>query len=36
MSQTKDVCPLCGGHKKQGTTTFTVDMRDTLVVIRNV
>lgn len=36
MSSTKDICPLCGGHKKQGTTTFTVDMDETLVVIRNV
>jgi YgiT-type zinc finger domain-containing protein len=29
-------CPLCGGGKKSGVTTFTVDMQDTLVVIRNV
>ncbi len=36
MSSTKDICPLCGGHKKQGTTTFTVDVEDTLVVVRNV
>ena len=36
MSSTKNICPLCGGLKKQGTTTFTVDMKDTLVVIRNV
>jgi len=36
MSSTKNICPLCGGLKKQGTTTFTVDMEDTLVVIRNV
>lgn len=36
MNHSKDICPLCGGHKKQGTTTFTVDTKDTLVVIRNV
>lgn len=36
MKSTKDICPLCGGHKKQGTVTFTVDMEDTLVVVRNV
>jgi len=36
MSSTNDICPLCGGHKKQGTTTFTVDVEDTLVVVRNV
>ncbi len=32
----KDTCPLCGGTKKSGTTTFTVDGKETLVVIRNV
>ena len=36
MNSIKSICPLCGGLKKQGTTTFTVDMEDTLVVIRNV
>ena len=36
MSSTKNICPPCGGLKKQGTTTFTADMEDTLVVIRNV
>lgn len=36
MDSKKDVCPLCGGNKKPGTTTFTVDMRNTLVVVRNV
>lgn len=36
MSAIEDICPLCGGHKKQGTTTFTADMGDTLVVVRNV
>lgn len=32
----KDTCPLCGGTKNSGTTTFTVDVKETLVVIRNV
>jgi len=36
MSSAKNICPLCRGLKKLGTTTFTVDMEDTLVVIRNV
>ncbi|EIM64231.1 type II toxin-antitoxin system MqsA family antitoxin [Desulfobacter postgatei] len=36
MNSIKDICPLCGGHKKQGTTTVTVDMGNTLVVVRNV
>ena len=36
MSSTKNICPLCGGLKKQGTATFTVDMEDTLMVIRKV
>ncbi|NOY68857.1 MAG: type II toxin-antitoxin system MqsA family antitoxin [Deltaproteobacteria bacterium] len=36
MSSSKNICPLCGGLKKNGTTTFTADMEDTLVVIRNV
>ncbi len=31
-----DICPLCGGSKTEGFTTFTVDMGDSLVVIRNV
>jgi YgiT-type zinc finger domain-containing protein len=36
MNSDKEICPLCGGHKKRGTTTFTVDVEDTLVVVRNV
>lgn len=31
-----DKCPLCGGNKKAGTTTFTVDMGFGVVVVRNV
>lgn len=29
-------CPLCGGTKKAGTTTFTVDFEFGVVVVRNV
>ncbi len=36
MNSTASTCPLCGGNKKQGNTTFTVDMEDTLVIIREV
>ncbi len=36
MNEIEDNCPLCGGHKKQGTTTCTVDMGNTLVVVRDV
>ncbi len=31
-----DQCPLCGGTKKQGKTTFTTDFGEGLVVIRDV
>ena len=31
-----DQCPICGGKKKQGKTTFTVDLVFGVVVIRNV
>jgi YgiT-type zinc finger domain-containing protein len=31
-----EVCPLCGGRKKEGTTTFTADLGFGVVVIRNV
>lgn len=29
-------CPLCGGAKKTGTTTFTADFDFGVVVVRNV
>lgn len=29
-------CPLCGGSKKAGKTTFTVDLGFGVVVVRNV
>ncbi len=31
-----DKCPLCGGTKKQGNTTFTVDLGVGIVVVRDV
>lgn len=31
-----DACPVCGGGKKPGTTTFTADLGFGVVVIRNV
>jgi len=31
-----DACPLCGGKKEEGSTTFTVDLKETLVVVRDV
>ena len=34
MSNTK--CPLCGGNKKSATTTFAVDYKSGVVVVRNV
>lgn len=36
MKSAESVCPNCGGIKKPGLTTFTADMKSTLVVIRNV
>ncbi len=31
-----DKCSLCGGEKKQGKTTFTVDLGFGIVVVRDV
>ena len=31
-----DMCPLCGGRKAPGTTTFTSDIGSGVVVIRDV
>jgi YgiT-type zinc finger domain-containing protein len=33
---TAAVCPLCGGKKQPGTTTFTAELGFGVVVIRNV
>ena len=29
-------CPLCGGDKKPGSTTYSVDLGDGVVVVRSV
>ena len=31
-----DPCPICEGQKRPGRTTFTADLGENLVVIRNV
>lgn len=30
------ICPLCGGNKKSGKTTYSVDLGSSVVVVRNV
>lgn len=32
----ESLCPICGGHKHPGTTTYTVDLGTGVVVVRNV
>ncbi len=34
--ESPDLCPLCGGEKKRGTTTFTADLGSGVVVVRRV
>ena len=34
--KSKKLCPICGGTKTQGTTTFTVDLGFGVVVVHNV
>ena len=36
MKHIPSQCPLCGGKVKPGTTTFTVDLKTGVVVVRNV
>ncbi|QSA96793.1 type II toxin-antitoxin system MqsA family antitoxin [Methylococcus sp. EFPC2] len=36
MSKAKECCPLCGGDKEFGKTTFAVDLGFGVVVVRNV
>lgn len=31
-----ELCPLCGGDRKPGTTTFTADLGSGVVVVRKV
>jgi YgiT-type zinc finger domain-containing protein len=35
-SATDSRCPLCGGRKKPGTTTYSVDLGTGVIVVRNV
>ena len=35
METNNSKCPICGGLKKEGKVTFTVDLGDNLIVIRN-
>lgn len=32
----EDLCPVCGGIKEESTTSFTVDYKEGVVVIRDV
>ena len=36
MSKNIGHCPLCGGEKQPGTTTFVVDLKTGVVVVRDV
>lgn len=36
MSENLGCCPLCGGEKQPGTTTFAVDLKFGVVVVREV
>lgn len=36
MNTTPTTCPLCGGEKQAGNTTFTVDLGFGVVVVREV
>lgn len=36
MTETFGCCPLCGGDKQAGTTTFAVDLRFGVVIVRKV
>jgi YgiT-type zinc finger domain-containing protein len=36
LKESPNTCPLCGGGKKAGRTTFTVDLGFGVVVVRDV
>ncbi len=36
MTENHGRCPLCGGEKQPGTTTFAVDLKFGVVVVREV
>ena len=36
MNHSNNICPLCGGTKEKGTTTFSADLGSGVVVVREV
>ena len=36
MIKNSKLCPLCGGYKKTGTTTYSIDIETSIIVVRNV
>ena len=36
MNEPNDQCPMCGGRKTPGTTTFSADLGSGVVVVRQV
>ena len=36
MNANNDLCPICGGNKTRGETTFTADLGSGIVVVRRV
>ncbi|MEO8429120.1 MAG: type II toxin-antitoxin system MqsA family antitoxin [Verrucomicrobiota bacterium] len=36
MNDSNEICPLCGGRKTAGRTTFSADLGSGVVVVRNV
>jgi len=34
--ENKNLCPMCGGRKVEGKTVYSVDLGNSLVVVRNV
>jgi YgiT-type zinc finger domain-containing protein len=36
MSNTSQICPICGGKKTKGKTTFSADLGSGVVVVRKV
>jgi len=33
---TENICPICGGTRRAGSTTFTIDYKSGVLVVRNV
>ena len=36
MNKTNEICPMCGGKKAAGKTTFSADLGSGVVVVRDV